>query len=349
MGWFDGWFGSSSSDSDPLSRLDPKLREFLEKESPIKYNPPPQPNPQVSPPPPAKQQAPSQEPQQNQQQDEQQQPAVPPQSLYQDGRYAHLWKTYRPLAAVEAETKSDNEKLSDVLEAYKDRRGLIGRAALENCAEEQVVWSDCMRSGSWHSRMTMCSAEVRKFERCYNAQSRLLKALGYLSVRGRDRDVDEEIQMHADELYHRMMAQEREIEKAKEEGREPPVFKGLFDGTSATMITAPTPSTTSTTAAADTASSSAATTPGQPKIPEPNEATLAAWKKQLEKLPPEEREAEEKALRADYRARVEMARQVQSLWQQQAKEREVRKAEGKETFMDRMSAFAGSWSRPKEG
>ncbi|KAH6619236.1 hypothetical protein B0J18DRAFT_433590 [Chaetomium sp. MPI-SDFR-AT-0129] len=346
MGWFDGWFGSSSSDSDPLSRLDPKLREFLEKESPIKYNPPPQPNPQVSPPSPAKQQAPAQTPQQKQEQDEsQQQPAVPPQSLYQDGRYAHLWKTYRPLAAVEAETKSDNEKLSDVLEAYKDRRGLIGRAALENCAEEQVVWSDCMRSGSWHSRMTMCSAEVRKFERCYNAQSRLLKALGYLSVRGRDRDVDEEIQMHADELYHRMMAQEREIEKAKEEGREPPVFKGLFDGTSATMITAPTP--TPSTAAAGT--SATTTTPGQPKIPEPNETTLAAWKKQLEKLPPEEREAEEKALRADYRARVEMARQVQSLWQQQAKEREVRRAEGKETFMDRMSAFAGSWSRPKEG
>ncbi|KAH6650624.1 hypothetical protein F5144DRAFT_556835 [Chaetomium tenue] len=324
MGWFDGWFGSDNSGSDPLGRLDPKLREFLEKESPVKYsnnnNPSSQPQQQPQPPPSSDQKPTTTSPTGT--------PQPPPESLYPDGRYAHLWKTYRSLATVEAETKSDNEKLSDVLEAFKERKGLIGRAALENCAEEQVDWTECMKSGSWTARMTMCRDEVQKFERCYSAQSRLLKALGYLSVHGRNPQVDEDIQMRADELYHRMLAHEREVEKAKEEGREAPVLKTLFED-------APAPA-----ARADAAGTGV-------DVPEPNAAVVASWKTALEKLPPEEREAEEKALRAEHRAKAEMAAKVQGLWQEQAKEREKRKAEGKETFMDRFSALAGSWSGPK--
>lgn len=338
MGWFDGWFGSDNSGSDPLRKLDPKLREFLEKESPVKYHTP------------APQQQPSQQPQHQQQpspplssseqqpHQQQQQPSsssVPAESLYQDGRYAHLWKTYRPLAAIEAETKSDNEKLTDVLDAFKERKGLIGRAALENCADEQFAWAECMRSGSWTARMTMCSDAVHKFERCYNAQSRLLKALGYLSVQGRGGDVDEEIQMRADELYHRMLDQEREIEKAKEEGREPPVFKSVLAG----ALPAP--------PVATAAAKGGAGAGAGPDVAEPSEALVATWKERLEKLPPEEREAEEQALRAEHRAKAEMASKIQGLWQEQAKEREARKKEGKETFMDRFSALAGSWSGPK--
>ncbi len=59
----------------------------------------------------------------------------------------------------------------DVLQAYKERKAMIGRAALENCALEQVDWQHCMRGGDWKSRMTMCNAEVRKFEQCYTVQS----------------------------------------------------------------------------------------------------------------------------------------------------------------------------------
>jgi len=330
MGWFDGWFGSDNSGSDPLRKLDPKLREFLEKESPVKYHTPPPQQPQHQQPPPP----PSSSQQQQQQQNPSSDPSVPAESLYPDGRYAHLWKTYRPLAAIEAETKSDNEKLTDVIEAFKERKGLIGRAALENCADEQFSWAECMRSGSWTARMTMCSDAVHQFERCYNAQSRLLKALGYLSVQGRGGDVDEAIQMRADELYHRMLDQEREIEKAKEEGREPPVFKSVLAG--AVPTAAP--------AAAKGAGAGAGAGPG---VAEPSEALVATWKERLEKLPPEEREAEEQALRAEHRAKAEMASKIQGLWQEQAKEREARKAEGKETFMDRFSALAGSWSGPK--
>ena len=322
MGWFDGWFGSDKSASDPLGRLDPKLREFLEKESPVKYyntttptTPPQPPHPQQP------RQPPSQQQQQRQTQPQQDHPsAVPPQSLYQDGRYAHLWKSYRPLSAIEAETKSDNEKLSDIIDAYKDRKGQIGRAALENCADEQFTWSTCMRSGSWTARLTMCSDEVHRFERCYNAQSRLLKALGYLSVAGRGADVDEEIQMRADELFQRMLRQEEEIARAKEEGRAAPVFRPILQGEVAARPAA---------------------------AAEPSAALVAKWKEELEKLPPEEREAEEQALRGEYRAKAEMAGRVQGLWQEQAKEREARKAEGKETVFDRFSNMARSWSGPK--
>ncbi|KAK4151682.1 hypothetical protein C8A00DRAFT_16955 [Chaetomidium leptoderma] len=332
MGWFDGWFGSDNSGSDPLRRLDPKLREFLEKESPVKYNTPTTTTTtQQNPPEPQTQQQQQQPPSQPQPHHNNNQPdappnAVPPASLYQDGRYAHLWKTYRPLAAIEAESKTDNEKLSDVLDAFKERKGLIGRAALENCAEEQVDWSACMKSGTWRARMTMCSDEVHRFERCYNAQSRLLKALGYLSVQGRNPEVDEEIQMRADELYHRMLSQEKEAERAREEGREVPVYKSLLEEKK--MILPATMTTTD-------------------KGLEPNAAVVAMWKDRLDKLPPEEREAEEQALRAEHRAKAEMAAKIQGLWQEQAKEREARKAEGKETIFDRFSALAGSWSGPK--
>lgn len=333
MGWFDGWFGGSSSgDSDPLRRLDPKLREFLEKESPIKYSTTTTPTAAAHQP----TQSPSKQPQRPQPAAQQFDPAVPPQSLYQDGRYAHLWKTYRPLSAVEAETKSDHEKLTDVLEAYKARKAQIGRAALENCADEQLAWNDCMKSGGWAARMTMCRDAVHRFERCYAGQTRLLKALGYLSVHGRGADVDDDIQLRADELYRRVLDQEREMERARKEGREPPVFTPLLNEAAAPSVNP-----------AGRAGTGSSATPRTSPFPEPSPATLSAWKERLEKLPPEDREAEEQALRAEHRAKAEMAAQIHGLWQEQAKERETRKAQGNETFIDRFTALFSSWSGPK--
>jgi hypothetical protein len=167
MGLFGGWSSSSSNGGDPLQKLDPKLREFLVRESPIKYehaeSPAKQPTQDA-----AAQQQQAGAPIEN---TDQQQKPVPRESLYQDGRYAHLWKNYRPQAVVEAETKSDHEKLMDVLEAYKDRKAEIGKAALENCALEQEAWSECMKRGDITARMTMCRDAVRKFERCYTLQN----------------------------------------------------------------------------------------------------------------------------------------------------------------------------------
>ncbi|KAK0731816.1 hypothetical protein B0H67DRAFT_565957 [Lasiosphaeris hirsuta] len=320
MGWFDGWFGGSNAASDPLRSLDPKLRDFLSKESPVKYATASdeehqyqkvQPQPEATAPEPAASANTG---------SNDNAPAVPPQSLYQDGRYAHLWKSYKPLAAVEAETKSDHEKLMDVLEGYKERKAQIGKAALENCADEQMDWNVCMKSGDWTARMTMCRKEVQKFERCYNTQSRLLKALGYLASYDRAPAIDEQIQMRADELYHKMLDQEAAVDKAKAEGLEVPKFGPLIP-----KVAVPTDP-----------SVPAAVTPAEPG---PN--TEAAWKRKLEELPEQDRAAEEVALRAEYQAKAEMAVKIQTIWQEQAKEREARKAEGKETIIDRIKNVVG--------
>ncbi|CAK7271820.1 hypothetical protein SEPCBS57363_004818 [Sporothrix epigloea] len=330
MGWFDGLRGSDSSgsSSSPLAKLDPKLREFLEKESPLKYQ----------------QQQEEEKKQQKQQQQNQlqisqysvqpptvsSQPAVPTESLYQDGRYADLWKTYRPLASVEADTKSEHERLMDILDAYKDRRAQIGRTALENCALEQIEWNECIKDGPLSSRMTMCHEEMKKFERCYNMQSRLLKALGYLNTYGRSADMDERIQLHADALYHRMLRQESEIEKAKAEGRPAPALDF------ATNIALPKPDY-ATAAPAPLAT---------PAVPIENDATIPEdlrkqFTEKLAKLPAAERSAEEAALRAELVAHAEMSTRVTELRAAQQAAREQRKADGKATWKDRVSGLFG--------
>ena len=59
----------------------------------------------------------------------------------------------------------------DVLEGYKSRKAMIGKAALENCALEQAAMSDCYMHGSWMSKMTMCREENAAFTRCYTMQA----------------------------------------------------------------------------------------------------------------------------------------------------------------------------------
>lgn len=164
MGWF--WEKSTPNNSDPLRDLDPSLRDFLSKESPVKYRPapaPPPPSPQETPSAPTPEQCPTTTAFDS--------PQAPSKSLYPDGRYAHLWKNYRPQSEIEAEGKSDQEKLLDVLEGYKERKAQIGRTAVENCVMEQLAVEECYNSGRWKDRMMMCRTETKAFERCYILQS----------------------------------------------------------------------------------------------------------------------------------------------------------------------------------
>ena len=78
-------------------------------------------------------------------------------------------------------------------------------------------------------KMNFCRAENRAFDRCYVMQSRFLKALGYLAAYERPGQLDEDIQMHADTLYHRMLQQEDAVARAKEEGLPIPEFPKLID------------------------------------------------------------------------------------------------------------------------
>lgn len=177
MGWF--WESSDDKDSnkakDPLSGLDPSLREFLAKESPVKYSPskPPSTSPVSATLQPSHlEQVPeSRTPTPAPSSDATKNNKVPAASLYQDGRYADLWKGYQSQGETEAAAKSDQEKINDVLEGYKYRKAEIGRAALENCALEQWDVNECFRTVSWSRTLNMCRAENRKFERCYLMQS----------------------------------------------------------------------------------------------------------------------------------------------------------------------------------
>ncbi|TEY78364.1 hypothetical protein BOTCAL_0049g00040 [Botryotinia calthae] len=319
MGWFwgDSNDGDKDKSQDPLKNLDPSLREFLKKESPIKYDSTKSADTTVS------SQAKSPELTSTSTTDDPTKPSVPSQSLYQDGRYAHLWKTYQPQAEVEQAAKSDAEKIQDVIEGYKYRKAEIGRAALENCALEQWDVNECFRSGGWQARLTMCREENRKLERCYTMQGKFLKALGYLSTYDRPPAVDEQIQLHADTLYHRMIDQEKQIEEAKAEGRPVPIFPPLISKSRP-------------------GESDSAQENNKLKASDLSPKVQASFKKRLEGLNDDERLVEERAIQAEIEAGEQVAGQLGKIYEKQDEERRQRKEQGRETISDKFfSIFRG--------
>jgi len=224
--------------TDPLDNIDPALREFLKKEAPNQYKPA---NSQYTPSTPAEPETyraqlglnTTNDPEaqalaaaQPQTQEDAPRP-LPRESLFQDGRYAHLWSTYRPAAERDEAAKSDQEKLLDIVQGYKERQAGVGRAALENCADEQWAIHQCFSNGGAKTRMNMCREENRALERCVVVQSKFLRALGYLATYERTKAESEVIQMHADKLYHQMLEEEQATKEAKEKGLEPPKFEPL--------------------------------------------------------------------------------------------------------------------------
>ncbi|KAL2201814.1 hypothetical protein CC79DRAFT_1326632 [Sarocladium strictum] len=298
MGWLPSFLGGEKSSSN----IDPELRDFLNKEAPTKYTPAEAPAPTQQ-----AQTRPSPSIPQNNA-DGTDRPQVPRESLYQDGRYAHLWKTYQPKAQIEAENTTEHDKMTDLLENFKERKIELQAIALENCADQQEEWTNCMKHGKIEDQLQMCRHQVRRFERCYTMQTRFLRALGYGSAMGRPASVDEDIQMHADALYRRLLAHEAEAEKAKEEGRPIPVFDPAVPGMS------------------------------KPKVEPPQDQQLR-WQEALNKLPEDERAAERAALVADWQAKSQLAARVKGMKEEEKRERE---AKGQPSFLDFVgSVFSG--------
>ncbi|PGH34623.1 hypothetical protein GX50_02513 [[Emmonsia] crescens] len=279
-----GWFWGNSDGSDPTKNLDPSLKDFLQQETPARYDPatvqppsPPSQNEQSLPQPtPADESTPSDK------------PSVPSASLFPDGRYAHLWKDYRPAGELESASMSPAER---VIDQFKKRKEVLNRVALENCAEEQLDLSMCFKSGTVKERATMCGAKNSKFSRCYTMQIKFLQALGYASAFEFDPDKEERIQMHADKLYHQMLDYERRVEEAKAAGQEPPPPQSLFKPNlqppqSPTPIPTPTTTTTATTTDSQPATSDLEI-PGGEKVP-----VGVKFKKPLKNMTPHERELE---------------------------------------------------------
>ncbi|KAL8934256.1 MAG: hypothetical protein Q9216_005998 [Gyalolechia sp. 2 TL-2023] len=232
----------------------------------------------------------------------------------------------------------------DLLESYKSRKARIGKAALENCCEEQGIMSDCYRNGSMKSKMTLCRAENKAFERCYTMQARFLKALGYFSVYERPAEIDEQIQMHADTLYHRMLAQEAAVAEAKASDTPIPTFGPLIPppaslaspGNPIPIVSSGQPVSAS---AAATLKSARPLSYEESKDaylkrlkPEVRQRLEKTWEKR--KLTPEEKIIEARAYAMEAEAGIGVANQVGQIFEDMEKAREQRKKEGTSTFGD---------------
>jgi hypothetical protein len=119
-------------------------------------------------------------------------------------------------------------------------------------------------------------------------------------------EVDDDIQMHSDTLYQRMIAHEAAVEKAKQEGAPLPQFELRIP---------------------------------QVKTIKPSEEQEKTWKEALDKLPEDERAAEEAALRADLAVNLTAAQDIKKFRAEKEKEREQRRAEGKATLSDNLASW----------
>ena len=117
MDWF--WGGGRKKDEDPINSLKPELQQFLKEQQPRPYAPT-----ETAATEPAKVQTePLALPDTNLEFEDR---PLPKESLYKDGRYKYLWKTYVPQDNVIAATSTTVER---IVSAKKDRKQLISRAA----------------------------------------------------------------------------------------------------------------------------------------------------------------------------------------------------------------------------
>lgn len=326
-----GWLWGSGDSSSPKDKLDPALRDFLEKEAPTGRGPKPS-----LPSKPAEKPAIASDKSQSSDPENAVKPIVPPQSQFQDGRYAHLWKDYVPQAELEERGKSEQDKLRDIVDAYNDRRAEIGRVALENCAFEYLAQFECFKKPNWYQTATVCKAESRNFNKCYDIQSKFLKALGYLSMDARTPEQDERIQMHADKLYQQLKEQERLIEEARAEGRSLPQFESVLSKRNIAQTVA---------------GSSPANGPPVDERTEQEEendvwskikpSSREEYEKKLAELKPEDRDFERKALLAELRAKTGMASKVEETFIEERINRMKRREAGQATIGDTIKRLWG--------
>lgn len=116
--------------------------------------------------------------------------------------------------------------------------------------------------------------------------------------------------MHADALYHRLLAQEAEVDAAKAEGRPVPKFESVVPKKPIMAY----------------AVTETELTPEQ----------IGLLKARLEKVEEDDRPAEEQAFKAELKAKTELAGRIKNIWDQQAEERRLRKESGQQTTWDRV-------------
>ena len=136
-------------------------------------------------------------------------------------------------------------------------------------------------------------------------------------------EVDEQIQMHADTLYHRMLDQEEAIELAKKESRPIPTFPPILSSRPKFLNPAE------------------STDHNRVKPSDLPEKIQKGFQERLKGLPAEERELEERAIKAEIQAGEQVKSHLDSLLEKQDEERKLRKDQGKETASDKLRSMFG--------
>lgn len=143
---------------------------------------------------------------------------LPSQTLFPDGRYAHLWSTYHPPPlSGNPLTSSSNpstpviteitpqEQLSSLLSVYRNKRSTSHKAALSNCVLEHIAEIECLTTSSIYNKIKGCSTETKQFTRCFTLQGKMLRAMGWLDSRieddGKGDERREGMLNRADELW----------------------------------------------------------------------------------------------------------------------------------------------------
>ena len=125
-----------------------------------------------------------------------------------------------------------------------------------------------------------------------------------------------------------MLDQERAIEAAKEAGEPIPLFPPLL-------------SSKRKTSTSDSQKSQTDLDDDKLKASDLPASVQAGFKKRLESLDGEEREVEERAIKAEIQAGEQVARNLGTIYQKQEEERKQRKEQGRETIGDRISSIFG--------
>ena len=142
--------------------------------------------------------------------------------------------------------------------------------------------------------------------------------------------MDEQIQMHADKLYHRMLDQEAAVEKAEAEGGPIPDFEPVIPTTNSEGQPSPSMGSDPQLPPVPTTT----TTPANLKL-----SAQAQIEKRLKGLSPEQRAMEEKAIAAEIAVGQQVASQLDDQRREQDKARLRRREKGQETFSDRVTRW----------
>jgi len=196
--------------------------------------------------------------------------------------------------------------------------------------------------------MTMCKEENKAFNRCFQMQSRFLKALGYMSM-NMTGDQEERIQMHADKLYQEMLIREKAIAKAREEGLEEPKFEPLLNNATAADAMGvrdltPKAAALASGGMADVASKPQSTPSGLSKkdgLDIYSKEKKEEVEKRLAGKTKAERDLEIQLMVAESQASVEYAEKIKDYYDNEKAIRAGRKERGRETFGDTIKRLWG--------